>query len=87
MSSNAFWPHVGTELNPSDIISGGGKLLELLHSKLWAYGPELLLFQEPNWPEIPKIKSSVFCGGKFYRKVPDADNSILFEKYLSLGKL
>ncbi|XP_055585496.1 uncharacterized protein LOC129738335 [Uranotaenia lowii] len=45
------WRHISTELNPADRISRGMLASQILHDKLWWYGPEFLSSPVEMWPE------------------------------------
>ncbi|XP_037957049.1 uncharacterized protein LOC119686867 [Teleopsis dalmanni] len=49
-TSEVFWRHVPSKLNPADLVSRGCDVDELIHS-IWFRGPSYLLQDATNWPK------------------------------------
>jgi len=49
-SSEYYWKHVPSELNPADVASRGARTLQARGMKLWLKGPEFLSHDETEWP-------------------------------------
>ena len=54
------WRFVPGKINPSDIVSRGSTVADLLgkHHQLWYFGPDFLLLPEDKWPQQPIPKST-----------------------------
>ena len=51
------WSHVGTNVNPADLVSRGTFPSQLVKSKLWFNGPSFLEYSQDNWPKYTKTTS------------------------------
>lgn len=49
------WRHVRTADNPADLVSRGVSAREMVHNKLWWYGPSWLSEPQEQWPEPMEI--------------------------------
>lgn len=92
LTSDSKWRHIESENNPADLISRGVQATQLMESRLWWHGPEIL--QNPEdisqiyskksvTPEEALKERKQNCVSLFV--VPDSWD--LFSKYSTLDKL